>query len=187
MTAQLMDGVALAADTLAQVSEGVAEFFAATGRRPCLVTVLVGDDATSHVYVRMKVNRSQKVGIESRRIDLPGTTPTAELVSVLEALSEDRSVDGILLQQAYVEVVFAAVFAWWLLGEHLGSAQLIGGVMVLVGAFISQRPPDPADPALVAHPELGPSIAANNRHPRPTSDSESSLSDGSRPFRVSGS
>lgn len=98
MTAQLMDGVALAADTLAQVSEGVAEFLAATGRRPCLVTVLVGDDPASHVYVRMKVNRSQKVGIESKRIDLPATTPTAELVAVLEALSDDRSVDGILLQ-----------------------------------------------------------------------------------------
>lgn len=41
---------------------------------------------------------------------------------------------------AYIEVVFAAVIAWLLLGESLGAAQIIGGAMVIVGAYISQRP-----------------------------------------------
>ncbi|WP_127474470.1 bifunctional 5,10-methylenetetrahydrofolate dehydrogenase/5,10-methenyltetrahydrofolate cyclohydrolase [Microbacterium sulfonylureivorans] len=98
MTAQLMDGASLADETFAQIAEGTAELLAVAGRRPCLVTVLVGDDPSSHVYVRMKVNRSGKVGIESRRIDLPQATTTAELVAVLKELSDDRSVDGILLQ-----------------------------------------------------------------------------------------
>lgn len=98
MTAQLMDGAGLAEETFARITEGTAEFLAAAGRRPCLVTVLVGDDPSSHVYVRMKVNRSGKVGIESRRIDLPQTTTTEELVAVLRELSDDRTVDGILLQ-----------------------------------------------------------------------------------------
>ncbi len=97
MTAQLMDGAGLAEETFARITEGTAEFLAAAGRRPCLVTVLVGDDPSSHVYVRMKVNRSGKVGIESRRIDLPQTTTTEELVAVLRELSDDRTVDGILL------------------------------------------------------------------------------------------
>ena len=96
MTAQLMDGAALADETFARIAEGTVEFLAVAGRRPCLVTVLVGDDPSSHVYVRMKVTRSGKVGIESRRIDLPQATTTAELVAVLKELSDDRSVDGIL-------------------------------------------------------------------------------------------
>lgn len=41
---------------------------------------------------------------------------------------------------AYVEVVFAAVIAWLLLGENLGPAQIIGGVAVITGAYIAQRP-----------------------------------------------
>ena len=111
MTAQLMDGAALAEETFARITEGAAQFLAATGRRPCLVTVLVGDDPSSHVYVRMKVNRSLKVGIESRRIDLPRTTTTEELVAVLRRLSEDRSVDGILLQHpAPVQIDERAAF-----------------------------------------------------------------------------
>ncbi|TFD57845.1 hypothetical protein E3T39_12915 [Cryobacterium suzukii] len=93
-----MDGTGLAEETFARITEGAAQFLAVVGQRPCLVTVLVGDDPSSHVYVRMKANRSGKVGIESRRIDLPQTTTTEELVAVLKDLSDDRSVDGILLQ-----------------------------------------------------------------------------------------
>ena len=91
----------------------------------------------------------------------PGWVPVIWLVLVSAALcylGEGAAVQHLSAvvgsAVAYVEVVFAALFAWVLLGEHLGHAQLIGGVMVLGGAFISQRPPDPAGPTLVAHPEL---------------------------------
>ena len=93
-----MDGFALAAEILTGVTAGVVDFEAVAGRRPCLATVLVGDDPSSHVYVRMKVNRSRKVGFESRRIDLPSSTTTRELVAALQRLSADPGVDGILLQ-----------------------------------------------------------------------------------------
>lgn len=46
----------------------------------------------------MKRNRSAKVGIESRNVELLATTTTAELVAEITALSEDATVDGILLQ-----------------------------------------------------------------------------------------
>lgn len=49
---------------------------------------------------------------------------------------------------AYVEVVAAALFAWILLGERLTAPQLIGGVIVLAGAFIAQ--------SSVAPPATGP-------------------------------
>ncbi|WP_150461821.1 bifunctional 5,10-methylenetetrahydrofolate dehydrogenase/5,10-methenyltetrahydrofolate cyclohydrolase [Nesterenkonia ebinurensis] len=98
MTAALMDGNALAAEILGRVADGVTEVVKATGYRPCLATVLVGNDPSSHVYVRMKVNRSRNVGIESRCINLPQETTTGQLVAEIEALSRDSSVDGILLQ-----------------------------------------------------------------------------------------
>ncbi|OYD60959.1 bifunctional 5,10-methylenetetrahydrofolate dehydrogenase/5,10-methenyltetrahydrofolate cyclohydrolase [Rhodococcus sp. OK302] len=153
MEAQLMDGVALAADTLARVTDGVADFVAETGRRPCLVTVLVGDDPSSHVYVRMKVNRSRRVGIESRRIDLSQATTTQELVAVLDALSDDSSVDGILLQhpvpsQIDERAAFEAIdpgkdvdgvtrtsFARMAFGEKGFRSATPGGIMRLLDAY----------------------------------------------------
>lgn len=37
-----------------------------------------------------------------------------------------------------IEAVVGTVLAWFLLGEHLGTAQLVGGGLVLAGAFVAQ-------------------------------------------------
>ncbi len=98
MSATLMDGTRLARELLAATAQRSIEFANAHGRRPCLATVLVGDDPASHTYVRMKVNRSAQANIESRRLDLDAATSTAELVDIVAGLSADTAVDGILLQ-----------------------------------------------------------------------------------------
>lgn len=98
MPADLMDGAALAESTLARIATEVAEGVAAGRRPPVIVTVLVGEDPSSQTYVRMKVRRAQRVGMEPRRIDLPASTTTAELVAVIEELGDDPGVDGVLLQ-----------------------------------------------------------------------------------------
>ena len=98
MPAELMDGRAVAEALLADNAKRAAEFTTAAGRPPLLATVLVGDDPASHTYVRMKRNRCRKVGIESRSVELPAETSTAELVARIRELSEDPAVDGILLQ-----------------------------------------------------------------------------------------
>ncbi|MTD57259.1 bifunctional 5,10-methylenetetrahydrofolate dehydrogenase/5,10-methenyltetrahydrofolate cyclohydrolase [Amycolatopsis pithecellobii] len=94
MTAQILDGRAVAAKLLDAVRAEVAGL----GRKPVLATILVGDDPASHTYVRMKANRCAKVGMESRRIELGADTTTGELVARIRDLSEDPDVDGILLQ-----------------------------------------------------------------------------------------
>lgn len=98
MPADLIDGAALAEQTLTGVAAQVAEGVAAGRRPPVIATVLVGDDPPSHTYVRMKVRRAERVGIEPRRIDLPAATTTEELVEVIGRLSADPAVDGVLLQ-----------------------------------------------------------------------------------------
>ncbi|WP_374727512.1 EamA family transporter [Haloactinomyces albus] len=40
---------------------------------------------------------------------------------------------------AFLEPVVATILAWWLLGEHLGAVQLVGGMLVLIGAYAAQR------------------------------------------------
>lgn len=98
MTAQLMDGTAVAAAILDQVTTDIATLVASGRRPPCLAAVLAGDDPASQTYVQMKRNRCRKVGMESRLVRLPESATTAELVDAITQLSRDESVDGILLQ-----------------------------------------------------------------------------------------
>jgi methylenetetrahydrofolate dehydrogenase (NADP+)/methenyltetrahydrofolate cyclohydrolase len=93
-----MDGTALARRIVEDTAKKAADLKERTGTAPCLATVLVGADPASVTYVRMKQNRSRKAGIESRHVELPAATTTAELVATLDALSADPTVHGILLQ-----------------------------------------------------------------------------------------
>jgi methylenetetrahydrofolate dehydrogenase (NADP+) / methenyltetrahydrofolate cyclohydrolase len=97
--AKLMDGAALARQILDRAAGRVQEFERLAGKPPCLAAVLVGDDPASVTYVKMKENRSRKLGIRSRRISLPGRATTTEsLVRAIRELSDDPDVHGILLQ-----------------------------------------------------------------------------------------
>ncbi|WP_436771134.1 bifunctional 5,10-methylenetetrahydrofolate dehydrogenase/5,10-methenyltetrahydrofolate cyclohydrolase [Yinghuangia sp. YIM S09857] len=93
-----MDGTALARDMVDRTAERARVLHERTGVVPCLATVLVGEDPASVTYVRMKRNRCDKAGIESRHIALPASIGTAELVDTIGALSADPAVHGILLQ-----------------------------------------------------------------------------------------
>lgn len=97
-TAQILDGTAVSREMFADVAERAANFAAAQRRPPCLATVLIGDDPASHTYVRMKQRRAGQLGLESRRVQLPAGTSTEKAVAAVRALSEDGSVDGILVQ-----------------------------------------------------------------------------------------
>lgn len=98
MTAQLLDGKAIAAKVRAEVKEGVDAFQKAYGRAPGLDVILVGDDPASQVYVRNKEKASLEVGMRGRLHRLPETTTQAELLALLAQLKDDDAVDGILVQ-----------------------------------------------------------------------------------------
>lgn len=97
-TAGLMNGTQLANDIFARSAERAEDFLARTGTKPCLATVIVGDDPASVTYVTMKENRSHRVGIASRHTALPTTASSLNVVSAITRLSDDPTVHGILLQ-----------------------------------------------------------------------------------------
>jgi methylenetetrahydrofolate dehydrogenase (NADP+) / methenyltetrahydrofolate cyclohydrolase len=96
--AKLIDGAALAERLLEATAGRAAEFHTRTGRPPCLAAVLVGEDAASITYVKMKRARCQAAGLSSKLVRLPTNSTTAEVVSEVRRLSDDPDVDGILLQ-----------------------------------------------------------------------------------------
>jgi len=98
MTAQLIDGKAMARGIRDEIRAKISARTAAGERAPGLAVILVGGDPASHIYVRNKRNACDEVGIAARDYDLPETTSQAELLELIEALNADTAVDGILVQ-----------------------------------------------------------------------------------------
>jgi len=98
MTATLIDGTAIAADIRQKIAARVAELTTATGRKPGLATVLVGEDPASQAYVRMKGKNSLEVGMESFSYKLPATASQEEVEGLVRDLNANTAVNGILVQ-----------------------------------------------------------------------------------------
>jgi methylenetetrahydrofolate dehydrogenase (NADP+)/methenyltetrahydrofolate cyclohydrolase len=81
-----------------EVREGSDRLAAHGKRRPGLAVVLVGDDPASHIYVRNKRMACEECALVSVSHDLPHSATQTELLSLIERLNEDDSIDGILVQ-----------------------------------------------------------------------------------------
>jgi methylenetetrahydrofolate dehydrogenase (NADP+)/methenyltetrahydrofolate cyclohydrolase len=97
MTAKLIDGNALSAQLRADVARRAAAL-KARGITPGLAVVLVGDNPASQVYVRNKVKACQDNGLHSVLEKYPAMLSEAELLARVEALNQDPSIHGILVQ-----------------------------------------------------------------------------------------
>jgi methylenetetrahydrofolate dehydrogenase (NADP+)/methenyltetrahydrofolate cyclohydrolase len=97
LTAQLLDGNAF----LESVKRDLAERVKRLGDRgitPGLGTILVGDDESSAVYVRLKHENSGEIGIASFGRELPATTTQEELFAVIREYNENPEIDAFLVQ-----------------------------------------------------------------------------------------
>lgn len=98
MTASIIDGKLHAAKLKSRIAEETARLKAEHGVVPGLATVLVGDDPASEVYVRNKNKTAEALGFKSVHHHLPATASEAEVLSIVRALNDDKSVHGILVQ-----------------------------------------------------------------------------------------
>ena len=80
------------------IRQQISEFTAEGKRPPCLVTILVGDDPASKVYVANKEKACNEVGIENDTVRLPEYTSERDLLKIIDFYNNDASVDGILVQ-----------------------------------------------------------------------------------------
>ncbi len=98
MTAQIIDGKAIAATLLDSIQSRIQARLKANKRAPSLAVILIGADPASAIYVRNKRLACEKVGIKSLAYDLPSSTSEAELLSLIQQLNDDPAIDGILVQ-----------------------------------------------------------------------------------------
>jgi len=136
MSAQILDGAAVARSVRERVAAGVRELMASGGPQPGLATVLVGSDPGSQIYVRRKNEQTVEAGMQSFHHELPSTTPQAELDALIDQLNADPAVHGILVQSPLPgDLDEARAFA------RIDTAKDVDGFHpASVGALVLNRP-----------------------------------------------
>jgi len=98
MTAQIIDGKAIAAEIRAEVAERVRRLKEERGVMPAQAFILVGENPASISYVRGKGRACEDAGIGSQTIHLPESTSEAELLELIAKLNADPKLHGMIVQ-----------------------------------------------------------------------------------------
>jgi methylenetetrahydrofolate dehydrogenase (NADP+)/methenyltetrahydrofolate cyclohydrolase len=98
MTANIIDGKAVAAALKADMKQLVSSKTAAGAKRPGLAVILVGEDPASSIYVRNKRQACEEIGIHSSYHHLAQDIQESALINLINDLNTDDAIDGILLQ-----------------------------------------------------------------------------------------
>src|SRR3954470_15337874 len=96
--ASRLDGSRVAGELKREVAEEAVRLRREHGVTPRLVTVLVGDDPASAVYVRNKVRTCEELGLDSEHHHLPADTTAARLLEMVAEFNAREDVDGLLVQ-----------------------------------------------------------------------------------------
>jgi len=94
----VLDGKAFAEKNKAELSEKTSKLKNELGRSPSLAAILVGDDPASATYVAMKEKACKEIGVETSTYKKNESCSTEELLSLIDELNADKTIDGILLQ-----------------------------------------------------------------------------------------
>lgn len=95
--AKLIDGKKISAAVKDRVKAEIS-VLKEKGIEACLAVIIVGDDPASQIYVANKERACEYTGIRSLKFALPATTTMEELLSIIEKLNADKTVNGILCQ-----------------------------------------------------------------------------------------
>ncbi len=98
MSAKIIDGKAIAERVRADVRKKAEAFAAKKGRGVGLAVILAGENPASKIYVRNKIKACEDAAIKSFSYELPAETPESKIIELVQALNEDKNIDGILVQ-----------------------------------------------------------------------------------------
>ena len=98
MMSQILDGKQLSRKIRNDVKEETASLINQYHKIPHLVVILIGENAASQTYVKMKERACKRAGIRSTVILKDNSITENELIDLIESLNQDEDVHGILLQ-----------------------------------------------------------------------------------------
>src|SRR5919107_5417745 len=142
--ASRLDGARVAAEIKREVSEEAGRLRREHNVTPRLVTVLVGDDPASAVYVANKVRTCEDLGLASEHHHLPADTPAGRLLEMVAEFNARDDVDGLLVQLPLPKHMDESAVI-----EAIDPSKDVDGFHpVTVGRMMQRRPtPLPCTPA----------------------------------------
>lgn len=115
MKAHIIDGKTISRDILSDCQKRSEKHYQQHGRRPGLVTLLVGNNPASLSYVSLKIKTAKRLGYKELQINLPKTISEDEVIDVIQTYNRDQTIHGILLQLP--------------LPAHLNSDKVVGNIL----------------------------------------------------------
>jgi len=97
MSARVLDGLKIRDQVFEELKVAAREL-AATGVRPGLAAVLVGENPASQLYVKSKIAACEQIGLVSWMHTPPASVTTEQLLKLVRNLNIDYEVDGVLMQ-----------------------------------------------------------------------------------------
>src|ERR1700729_4267749 len=135
MTARILDGTKIRDLVFANLSGEIREL-GASGIKPGLAAVLVGENPASKLYVKSKIAACEQLGLASWLHTPPATVSTRDMLQLDDTLNGDPAVDGILIQLPLPKQVDSKAIL-----EAVDPAKDVGGFHpVNMGRLVSGRP-----------------------------------------------
>jgi len=103
VSAKILEGGPIAEQIQAEIVAEIEQM----ARPPCLVAVMVGDNAGARMYAKMQAKSCDEVGIAYELKEFDEGISEADLLGEIDSLNEDESVDGLILQMPVPEHVNA--------------------------------------------------------------------------------
>ncbi|MGV6844874.1 MAG: bifunctional methylenetetrahydrofolate dehydrogenase/methenyltetrahydrofolate cyclohydrolase FolD [Lutibacter sp.] len=94
----ILDGKKTSADLKSEIAQSVKEIVTSGKRAPHLAAVLVGENGASMTYVNSKIKACELVGFKSTLVKLPKETSEEKLLLEIEALNNNKTIDGFIVQ-----------------------------------------------------------------------------------------
>ena len=94
----IIDGKLIAEEILQKVKVKVEVLKTNFNIHPHIVTVLVGENSASEIYVKAKLQTAKRVGIDAQLLRLKSNSSNHELSELITSLNEDPKITGILVQ-----------------------------------------------------------------------------------------
>jgi methylenetetrahydrofolate dehydrogenase (NADP+) / methenyltetrahydrofolate cyclohydrolase len=136
MTAQIIDGKAVATKLKLDLKKATELRLNSGKRRPGLAVVLLGNDPASQVYVGSKRRSCEEIGFKSDSYDLSADSSEEELLALIDKLNADNEIDGILVQLPLPEHINADVVI-----EHIAPHKDVDGFHPYNIGRLAQRNP----------------------------------------------
>jgi len=95
---KLLDGKLVSEKVTESIAIEAAEFLTASGRKPHLVAILVGNDGGSETYVASKMKNCEKVGFQSSLVRYNESVSEEEVLQKIKEINADENVDGLIVQ-----------------------------------------------------------------------------------------